>query len=433
MRHVLVMTGAGAVGLVAIFLVDALSLLYVSRLGDADLTAAVGFATQVMFLGVGVNIGLSIAVTALVSRALGAGDRDRARRLAGSGLALAGLFSGLVVVLLWLARGEILRWLGASGESADVARGFLGLALPANLMLGLAMALMGVLRAHGEARRSMYVTLAGAAATAVLDPVLIFGLGLGVDGAAIATLAARALALAVGWRFAVGRGHVAAPRLADLGAHFAPLAAIAGPAILTNLASPVAVSWVLAALSAYGPEAVAAFAIVDRVAALGFAAIFALSGSIGAILGQNLGARRIGRVGRAMAICFRLSTGYAVIVAALLWLAAPAIARAFAAPPETAALIVAFMPWAGAGWVFLCWLFVANASFNNLGFALLSTAFNWGRATLGVMPFVWLGGRYGGAEGAIAGLAAGSALFGTAAWAATGLVLRALAKRLRAA
>ena len=50
-------------------------------------------------------------------------------------------------------------------------------------------------------------------------------------------------------------------------------------------------------------------------------------------------------------------------------------------------------------WFFIGLLFVANASFNNLGFPLLSTLFNWGRATLGTMPFALIGARYGGPEG----------------------------------
>ena len=59
MRHVIVMTAASSVGLMAIFAVDLLSLLWVSRLGDPKLTAAVGFATQVLFFSVSISIGLS--------------------------------------------------------------------------------------------------------------------------------------------------------------------------------------------------------------------------------------------------------------------------------------------------------------------------------------------------------------------------------------
>jgi hypothetical protein len=59
------MTAAASIGLMSIFVVDLLSLLYVSRLGDPNLTAAVGYATQVLFFSVSINIGLSIAIGAL--------------------------------------------------------------------------------------------------------------------------------------------------------------------------------------------------------------------------------------------------------------------------------------------------------------------------------------------------------------------------------
>jgi len=68
MRHVIVMTAATSAGLMSIFAVDLLSLLYISWLGDPKLTAAVGFASQVLFFSVSINIGISIAIGALVSR-----------------------------------------------------------------------------------------------------------------------------------------------------------------------------------------------------------------------------------------------------------------------------------------------------------------------------------------------------------------------------
>ena len=68
MRHVAVMSATGAIGLMAIFVVDLLSLLYISWLGDINVTAGVGFATTVFFLSTSVNIGMMIAVSAVVSR-----------------------------------------------------------------------------------------------------------------------------------------------------------------------------------------------------------------------------------------------------------------------------------------------------------------------------------------------------------------------------
>ena len=70
------MASTGAIGLVAIFVVDALNLFYISMLGVQELAAAIGFAGTLMFFTVSVSIGLTIATSALVSRALGRGDRD---------------------------------------------------------------------------------------------------------------------------------------------------------------------------------------------------------------------------------------------------------------------------------------------------------------------------------------------------------------------
>ncbi len=68
LRHVVVMAATGSVGLMAIFVVDLLSLLYVSTLGDPNLTAAVGFAGIVQFFATAVNIGLMIAAGAWSGR-----------------------------------------------------------------------------------------------------------------------------------------------------------------------------------------------------------------------------------------------------------------------------------------------------------------------------------------------------------------------------
>ncbi len=72
------MTGTGAIGLMAIFLVDFLSLFYVSMLRDDRLTAGVGYATTIMFVAISVNIGSMIAGSAMVARRRGAWMR-RAR------------------------------------------------------------------------------------------------------------------------------------------------------------------------------------------------------------------------------------------------------------------------------------------------------------------------------------------------------------------
>src|SRR3954467_6982439 len=84
MRHVIVMTATGSIGLVAIFIVDALNLFYISLLGVQPLTPGIGFAAAPLFFTISVAIGFTIACSALVSRLLGRGSRDDAARLAGA-------------------------------------------------------------------------------------------------------------------------------------------------------------------------------------------------------------------------------------------------------------------------------------------------------------------------------------------------------------
>ncbi len=430
MRHVAVMTATGAIGLMAVFAVDLLSLFWVSRLGDQAFKAAVGYVGLMMFFAMSVNIGLTIAASATVSRALGAGDRPRARRLAASALMITAILSAALAAAMVVFRDwGLARLLHAQGESAQVASTFAAITLPANVPLAVGMAMAGVLRAVGDARRAMYVTLSAGLATAVLDPLLIFGLGLGVYGAAWATVLSRLILLAVGWRGAVGvHDLVARPSLNKARGDFGPIMTIGFPAIMANIATPVGAAYTLRVFSDLGVSAIAAAAIIDRLAPVAFGVIFALTGSIGPIIGQNYGAGQMARVRRALTNSFLLSIGYVICAWAILALAAPAIVSAFEAQGESAGYVIFYCHYGVSAWLFLACLFVANTAFNNLGFPLLSMAFNWGRATLGTIPFVTLGVRYGGVKGGMMGAALGCAVFGLIAVATAYAATARLAK-----
>ena len=92
---------------------------------------------------------------------------------------------------------------------------------------------------------------------------------------------------------------------------------------------------------------------------------------------------------------------------------------------EAARFVVFFCRYGVAAWLFITCLFVANTAFNNLGHATLAMLFNWGRATIGTVPFIALGARWGGIEGAIVGIGVGAAIFGVGA---TALGFRVVAR-----
>ncbi len=434
MRHVAVMTATGAIGLMAIFAVDLLSLLWVSRLGDQAFKAAVGYVGLATFFATSINIGLTIAVSATVSRAVGAGDRPRGRRLAASALTITAIMSTLVAALMFAFRDwGLITIVHASGEPLRVASIFLAITLPANVPMALGMAMSGVLRAVGDARRAMYVTLSGAIVTAILDPTLIYCLGLGVYGAAWATVASRLCFFLVGWRGAVTvHDMVARPSLNAARCDFGPIMAIGFPAIMANLATPVGSAYTIRVFSGIGEAAIAAGAVIDRVTPVAFGVIFALTGSVGPIIGQNYGAKLMHRVRRTLTDSFILSVGYVLFAWSLLALAAPWLVSAFDAHGDSADYVTFYCQYGVVAWLFLACLFVANTAFNNLGFPVLTMAFNWGRATLGTIPFVTFGAHYGGVKGGLMGVALGCAVFGLIAVAAAYATTARLSKRLQA-
>ncbi|WP_150287853.1 MATE family efflux transporter [Rhabdaerophilum calidifontis] len=434
MRHVIEMTMTGAIGLMAIFVVDFLSLFYISLLRNDELTAGVGYATTVLFLAISVNIGTMIAGAALVSRAIGAGERDAARRLSGSALALGMLVALLVSAGLLVALDPVLAALGAKGTPSTVAARFLAITLPANALMAAGMMLSALLRAVGDARRAMLVTLIGGLVTAITDPLLIFGLGLGTDGAAIATVISRLVFTAVGLN-----GVLRVHRLlrwahpAEIRGDARPFAAIAVPAVLTNVASPVGLLFFVGILAPFGAEAITASTIIDRLVPVAFGVLFALSGAVGPILGQNLGARRFDRLRAALRDALLFAMGYSVLAWLALALFRHPIAALFGVEGETARYLAYFCLVGGFGWIFNGLLFVANAAFNNLGFPLYATVFNWGRATLGTIPLSMAGAALAGVEGAAAGMTLGSVIFGLAAAFVAFRAIRRIETRITAA
>jgi Na+-driven multidrug efflux pump len=409
MRHVVVMAGTGAIGLMAVFAVDLLNLFYISTLGQRPIAAAVGFAGVIGFFQTSMLIGLTIGASAVVSRSIGAGAERAARHLAGSALVLM-VLTGLIVGVGTVAMlGPILDVLGATGETRDLAETFLRISSPSLPLLAVGMGCSGLLRSIGDARRAMNVTLFAALATAVVDPILIFGLHLGLPGAAISTVLSRLVLATLGWiGTAVRHKLVARPSFRAVTGDFGAIFHVAGPALLTNLATPVGAAYVTRSMAVFGPDAVAGQATIDRISPVAFGLIYALSGAVGPVFAQNAGAGRLDRVRETL----RDSSILVLATVLLAWGALGlALVRAFVARGVTAELVHLFCSWLAAGYLFTGALFVANAAFNNLGYPVLSTVFNWGRATLGTIPFVAYGAHFG-PVGVMVGQASGSIVFG---------------------
>jgi putative MATE family efflux protein len=431
MRHVAVMTLTSSIGLLALFLVDFVDLFFISQLGDPALTAGIGFAATLLFLNSSLNIGLMITISALAARRIGMGRSETTRALLGEVLILGIAMAAVIAVVFWTFAPQWVSLMGATGKAHEAAVSYIRIVAPFGPVTVVGMVCSGLLRAYGDARRAMNTTLAMAAGNAIFDPILMFGLDWGFAGAAWATVISIIL-MAVTGIVPILRhyGGFSLPTRASFAANLVDIRRIMVPAVLTNLATPVGGIIAFRLIAVYGEAAVASYAVIGRIIPLAFCLLFSLSGSIGPIIGQNYGAGHLDRVRGTIDRAVLFAAGFTILIWPILILGSDAIGAIFDLPTGGMDLIHAF------AWVvvplffFNGLLFISNASFNNLDRANWSTWTNWGRNTLGVLPFAMVGSMMAGAPGVLIGQAIGGVLFGLGAFWLTRLRLRQIGSKV---
>jgi len=412
-RHILVMSSTNAIGLTALFLVDLVDLFFISLLGEIELAAAVGYAGTLSFFTTSVSIGIAITMTALVSKSLGQRDKERAQRYVINILVFGFIVTASFSALVWWFTPELLSMLGAKGRTLDLASDYLRIILPSLPILAVAMSGGAVLRSVGDAKYAMKSTLSGGAVNACLDPIFIFALGLGIHGAAIASVIARLAIMIISMRGVIIK-HQLITRF-NFSLFWPDLAAIVGvaiPAMMTNIATPIGNAYVTFKIAQYGDGVMAGWAIVGRIIPVAFGMIFAISGAIGPIIGQNYGAHDYLRVKQTLKKSLLFSTAYVFLMSIILMLSQSLIIHVFDAGDEAAEIISLFSNLIALSFIFNGAMFIGNAALNNLGHASYSTLLNFGKASLGTFPFVYFGSLYYGAPGVLYGQALGSVLFG---------------------
>lgn len=365
---------------------------FVARLGVTEL-AALGVDTAILgFAFFGFNF-LAYVTTPLVAQALGRDDLKAARRWAGDALLLAvGLGIGMTILVL-LAAPLFVDVMGASGEVADPAVSYLrirALATPAVLMV---LAGHGTFRGHHDTKTPLLVAVVVNALNVALDPLLIFGLGWGLEGAAVATVIAQWVGAAIFFRLLTSREMVAKPdtfrsalpTLLDLGRN-GLLVSLRTGAIL------IAMTFAAATATRLGPESIAAHQIVMQVWLLASMAAdaFAIAGQV--MVGDAVGRsdeRGVDAVtGRLM--IWGVTMGLALLA---LFFTADGLFRALSADPDVAARAIEAGGVAGLMQPVSAPLFVADGVFLGLlalGVLVASTA-TGAVVAVGLMAFTPLG------------------------------------------
>ncbi len=388
LRHIIVMTLTSALGLTFSFVIDFITLFWITQLHDSAMTAAVAIAGALMFFTVSFAIAFMIPAVALVSRSLGRGETQKAREFATGSLVLitALLLFIALILLLTLDFSLPLIGNGASAESLAYSRHFLILVLPSIFFFGIGVTASAILRAEGDAKRSMYVTVIGGAVAMVIDPLLIIVFNWGITGAGLSFIISRFAMAALGlYYIGVKYDFLIDPRKIDFRAFSPPFFAIAIPALFTQASTPIGNIILTRAISPFGDDALAGFAVTFRVMLLGFGGVFALSGAIGGIIGQNYGAGQLDRVRETYVKAIGFGAFYSLMTWFILLLARPFVDETFGLSALGIDVTDAFI-YSSWYFMFVSALFVSNAAFNNLGRPLWSTGTNWFRDVVLTIP-----------------------------------------------
>lgn len=124
---------------------------------------------------------------------LGKGDRKRAEKILGNGVTLLVFFTVILMAFFYAFQKPLLYLFGASDATIGYAVSYISIYLAGTIFVELALGLNAFIISQGQSRTAMMAVLIGAASNIILDPIFIFALGMGVKGAAYATVISQAL------------------------------------------------------------------------------------------------------------------------------------------------------------------------------------------------------------------------------------------------
>lgn len=246
-------------------LVSMVDTAFVGRLGVTPLGALGVNASIFSMVFVLFNF-LAYGTTPMVARAVGRGDRARAGRLAVEALTLAAIAGTAALASIQLFAGPILTVMGATGDLRAPAMTYLRLRAFAGPAVLLITAGHGIFRGWHDTRTPLLITLGLNAVNLVLDPILIFGLGWGIAGAAVATTVAQwAGALGFLWLVLVRRREalgvtLVLPRAVDL----LPFLRVGGALVMRTFALIGTMTLATAVATRVGTVAIAAHQVASQ-------------------------------------------------------------------------------------------------------------------------------------------------------------------------
>ena len=410
------MTAPLVISMTMMIMFNAVDTYFVSMLGTEQL-AAISFTFPVTYTIISMAVGLSISTSVLLAKAIGQGALDRARRITTDNILLA-LCIVILISVLGLSTTDVLfTSLGATGKTMPYIHQYMDIWY---LFIGLMMIPMignSAIRATGDTKWPSIMMLSSGILNAILDPLLIFGLGpfpeLGVKGAACASAISWLVGLSVSFWILHVREKLlvfAVPDIRQLLRYWVLIIKMAAPVSIANMLNPISATILTALVARFGEKAVAGFGAGSRIEAFLLIVSIALTAALSPYMAQNLGARKFDRARDALRLAMRFAFLFQLGLYPLVVLFAPLLAGIFSDDPAVINITKHYLYIMPLGICFYGMLIIINTAFNSAHKTHKTLIACLIRALGCYAPLAWIGGLIYGITGLFIGAVIGNFL-----------------------
>jgi putative MATE family efflux protein len=375
---------------------------FVGSLGTSA-TASLGIAFSLMALIQAVGFFFGQGAGSFISRALGAQDSENASRMAATGFFSSFGMGALIAAAGLVFLEPLCAFLGATHTIMPYAQQYLRFILLGAPFMTSSLTQNNLLRFQGSSFYAMLGMISGAILNVGLDPLFIFGLNMGVSGAALATMLSQMVSCAILFFISCrqkGNIRIYLKNFSPRWPVYREMLRGGLPSLLRQGVASIAVVFLNRTAGGFGDAVIAAVSIVNRVVLFATAALLGFGQGFQPVCGFNYGAGRYDRVKKAFWFCMKLSSSILVVLAALGFLFAPSIIALFRKDdPDvirigTLALRVYCFPFPLLGWVIL-----NNMMMQVTGKAVPASILALSRQGLFLVPLVFLLERWLGVLG----------------------------------
>lgn len=400
-------------GMVLLMTFNLVDTFFVGLLGTQPL-AAISFTFPITFTVISLTIGLGIGTSAVVARAVGTGDHEKAKA---SGTAAFYVTAVVIIVLAslgYLFTEPVFYLLGASQELMPLIRQYMDIWFLGSIGLMGPMIGNAILRAAGDTKTPSMVMGSSGLVNAVLDPVFIFGFGpipaMGIQGAAIATLISWVFGFGLVLYILIKRDliHRQLLSIKEILKSGSSILHIGLPAAGANMLTPIAAAVLTAIVAKYGESAVAAFGVGSRIESIACLIVLTLSMTLPPFISQNFGAGKMERVEAGYKTSIKFVMVWQVLIYLLLVATAPWIAGAFAKEQAVADVIQLFIWILPLGYGLQGIIILTNSSFNALHKPMVALVLSVIRLFVCYVPLAYIGSLIYGLEGFFVGALLGN-------------------------